>query len=773
VKLRRLAACVSLIGCMLSGAANARDVRTDPALPTSPADSKFPVEIVRIDIGFSDDSVMRGRFVPVRVWLSSRDQSREVTIRVTSLHDDTQDGVVTLAGATTPGVVTTHDLGVYLGSWGTEFIDVSIETEGRVVHRRFSPQTQFVDAPLPPDGSQEVQVLDVGQVPSLGRALMPLPGAQAQPPTPVQTAKPGEKNAPPTPDPLALVHQAQHLQVSPTRLPSLPIVYDCVDLVAITADSLASAEPRSRDALLQWVRGGGRMLLVAETPGSAWTLPWGDAAHAPISLFDLQPLKSGTATLRQLSLPDSSSFSVNARSVTLQGDASVRGWSTRFGMNFAPTDGANRAAATSLMAFGPYGSGLLAVLTIDPSKLGPTLDVAHAKVVYAKCFEDLVPTERIESVVLSNTTPPFWGFASSRQSAVSTVLEQDAGDVPSVSFWPLALIAATTIGLGVLIGPIDALMTRRRSVRGSTTWWTAMGWIAAASVIGLVIPSLSRSGESRLNHASIIDAFCEPDGTPGREWHSDFFSLYADTPMRTGIRGLAPGSWMHGVSSYDGYGSGGNRLSTLQLPIATSDANLVQSIPRDVAESQWTLRTLHGSGGERASTWAVRAEPPTDTPKFRLTGIPAGALARSEAQLLTTFGVFHAAINAQGLITVDEAILPTDPRLSRAGNAWEEGQNLRQPGRLSRIADLLPGSSERSGAHEALRRSTRTHWCTLVAIVDGLPGECTLDGVAAGSQKGTHVARLRLSFPIDEATSESLRRLAFKAFTGTPQKGTP
>jgi hypothetical protein len=60
-----------------------------------------------------------------------------------------------------------------------------------------------------------------------------------------------------------------------------------------------------------------------------------------------------------------------------------------------------------------------------------------------------------------------------------------------------------------------------------------------------------------------------------------------------------------------------------------------------------------------------------------------------------------------------------------------------------------------------------------VAVVEGLPGECTLEGVDAGSQKGTHVARLRLSFPIDEATSESLRQLAFKSFNGTPQKGTP
>ena len=86
-----------------------------PSLPAlDPAKRIPPVEIVRVDVGSTPDGMIRNRQVPVRVWLTSREQPFSGVLTVTFPQDATQRARYMMEVSTTPGAITSHEFSVFL-----------------------------------------------------------------------------------------------------------------------------------------------------------------------------------------------------------------------------------------------------------------------------------------------------------------------------------------------------------------------------------------------------------------------------------------------------------------------------------------------------------------------------------------------------------------------------------------------------------------------------------------------------------------------------------
>ncbi|MCX5691243.1 MAG: hypothetical protein NTV94_15895, partial [Planctomycetota bacterium] len=108
------------------------------------------VEIVRVDVGYSPDGMMRNRQVPVRVWLTSREQPFSGMLTVTFPQDATQHVRYMMEVSTTPGTITSHEFSVFL-PLDLEWLEVEVKGDSGRASRRLEQYANDNSDQLPTD----------------------------------------------------------------------------------------------------------------------------------------------------------------------------------------------------------------------------------------------------------------------------------------------------------------------------------------------------------------------------------------------------------------------------------------------------------------------------------------------------------------------------------------------------------------------------------------------------------------------------------------------
>lgn len=748
----------AMIAWPAAGQQSVPSPRPIPAMPP-PDDSPRDLRLVRIDVGPGDNGFRTG-FLPVRVWLTSRVRSHNAVISVRTVQDSTQEAVVRLNVSTTPGVVTPHEVPVSINA-RAERVDVTIESDERTIRRSLG-RISGVDDSLPPPTNDALNLMLVGDVPFAAATLSQL---DPQPPA-------SDKPEPGSP--------WRSVTVNPTRPDELFLTwltYDCVDAVIATTDSLAKADPRAKQALFDWVEAGGSLLLVAEDAGSLWRTPWNGRDDLPLDVHEATTVTCPSTLVTRLrpwsfeppaavneNAPET--FTVRARTLSLTDRGKALGWTLHM-----PLEGER-----GLLATGPFGAGRLGLVATEPQRLAPTLSIDAAKTVYRHAVGELLPGRRMKDLRRAGVTGqaamfnPFGQSAiESSQPAVTAILNADAANIPPVSPWSLVGIIGIAATLGLLVGPVDAFLVRRRSRRGATTWITAMGWIAGATVLAVALPLVMRSGRTTINSSESLDVVIDDPSQQGRQWSTTLLALFADGPISGRLLGLPEGAWVRGVSANDMWWMEDDvSLPPLRITVSTAAGGTPQGSPDAIDQGQWTLRTLMARAPR--SVTAIRASVATgDRPTIRLDGLgpcKVGGL----GLLRSTAGTFGVSFESQGdslLAVVGEPMAAPKPKAPTDSEWWD---SMDRPSEADLLASV-PGFDRRTDSLLARVNRGVTPHVVLEGrfIADDSP--FSVEGVDESKTTRHHVKRVRVTFPVDERFIQSLT--AIKSNQSTPPQESP
>ncbi len=557
-----------------------------------------PVEITQVDWGWR--GVMPAdHFAPVRVWLRSTDTSFAGQLAIEYKQDGTQPARYSVPFATTPGVAVPFELAACLPPF-CEKIKITAQDangDGQVVE--FSSTGSPEENSLPTvDTTRSTMVImgcesskiafkNLTQIKPAADGAAPNSDLVGPPPIPVPPA-PGRvgvltvSESPVTID--AIWEGAAPATLLPAEAPRQWMAYESAAVVIADLDSLSALEPRALAALCTWVRSGGRLVILAYTAGPRWTAVFTDLP-LPLSLDDqtrmtphpeLRTLASGAAE---------PAYQLPARGIALTNSGRVEGWTTLW-----PTETPNR----SLLAYGPCGLGMVAVLGCDPQRLPRTLSDDPTRELWRTAINTVAPM----SAITSPESQFYYNYGRSRVSlgrssavALTTALDAVAG-APPLGYGAFVLIGGALALLAGLIGPFDGLVLRRRL--GSRTFVTAIGWIGAAAGAAMVGPTLMRSGETYLRRVLLTDTICNEQGTPLLCASTGVTGVFGGKPANPAIEGAAPGSWWRGVAAVNMYSGAGRTFSALNTPIRTArdSDSLREAIPVQVSQGQWTFRTV-------------------------------------------------------------------------------------------------------------------------------------------------------------------------------------
>jgi hypothetical protein len=269
-------------------AQSAGDAYSTPSLPVlDPARAIPPIEIVRVDVGYSPNGVMRNRQVPVRVWLTSREQPFSGALTVTFPQDATQHARYMMEVSTTPGAITSHEFSVFL-PMELEWLEVEVNGESGRASRRLEQYTNDSTDQLPGDTGDHFTVLVIGDLPFALSAL------KDDRPTVEQL----QKDA--TATKRTLWDSVDAVQLAPESMFLCWPSYESTDLVIASADALTAADPRALNALRTWTQSGGRLLIVADNAGSLWQSLWTDSTPMALSVSDLRSVRPAESLLTLL-----------------------------------------------------------------------------------------------------------------------------------------------------------------------------------------------------------------------------------------------------------------------------------------------------------------------------------------------------------------------------------------------------------------------------------------------------------------------------------------
>lgn len=278
----------------------------------------------------------------------------------------------------------------------------------------------------------------------------------------------------------------------PRLLPAGSIGYDGLDLLVLNAPDLGGGvrgiSESQQQAMVEWIRAGGRLLLWA-----------GDGAVAEQSVLGKAlPCRVGATRTLELSEETRRMFGIEPRASQLTAQS------------LEPLPGSQRVpllGGAGEMIKGRCGLGEIAVVSFDASQLA-----------FAPAQADNDPTKRfwqgLLAKLLSDQLEGLWiaperyvGSVSSvdgrRIQAMAMTVER-LGNVPGVGSFDFTYIAVVLLGMMVVVGPVDWIVLRKLG-KQPWTWVTMAGWIGLLTVGAIYIGALFKSGDLHYRTVRLVD----------------------------------------------------------------------------------------------------------------------------------------------------------------------------------------------------------------------------------------------------------------------------
>lgn len=743
--------------------------------------------ISRVDFGFAG-LVVPEAWSRVVVWVDGGRDGFSGAVVIEYPQDRTQSARIIIPAAATPGFVVPIDGAVCVPKSLSKLRVRLISADGRVADDKSLVGMPGRQDELPLTLSlldDQTIALSIGRV-SASRAFhdprkfVPSPGffSGGEPPK----------------------LQIAGASVSVSELPMSTAAFDSCEVVIVEGDGTAEPDPRALAALHEWVRSGGRLVVAASGPGLAWR-KW-IPAEAHVSLPDLAdpaslsvPAEVGRAvrqvehcrdelgkvwaprvlTLKQVDKSDAWPFeavaaeSVIARVLRVTERAREDGWKVRWATNSNGREG--------LIADGVVGLGSVTILGVDPAVMQRWMNADATALLWGEACSAALGPWAVRAERPGREDQRYWDYSSrsapdrEARQAMTAVLNA-LSTVPPISTSVFWLILASLLVLTFMIGPFDAIWLKRRGLR-HWSWATALMWIAAASAVAAIAPSVTRNGQTMLNRVSVVDVRAPSGDDPVRAWQSSVTGMFAAERGAMAIRGAEPVSWWRGVTaeSWQPWREGVDRplFSAVETAQLTEDSGLRSSRVEQLPMGQWTFRTLHDFGPSsiplRASIARVRRGW-----EVQVDGLPAGATV-AEGLILTARGAspleFEAVQSGKATGRTKDLVGAAKDASGGAASDVPVPVFVARPDVLDhefgRTASGSVESSDAAGAYFLPGPRSRTHaisrlvesgaWaCVYVTVEHG--GGVTLDAPAVNSSK----LLARLVVPIEQIDREEPAR---------------
>lgn len=481
--------------------------------------------------------------------------------------------------------------------WWTDTVTVSAfdERRGRVA------QLDYRSTPGPTDARLPNLLTPRGIVLSATTRLPASTAVDALQPDPEDTSrKPRDLNA---------------VNVAPDRLPPNRLAYDSIELLVLEPADLPGIDPRAIEAILRWTASGGRLLLLADQPGSdhaRWLAA--TPASAAVTVGTIEPDET-LGTLRPL---------------TINPVAAAAGW------HATSADSTGRTFAAS----GQLGFGWLGIISVDPLTSDPARQALRT-LLETSALEGA--TDDLASTIIGDRASwldPAMGRSADELlyrhiDAVSTSEPPGAGG--------FILIAAVPLALALLLGPIDYLALgalRRRPI----AWLSALVWIAVVGTVAFTAPQLFQTGKADIGSVAATDLVLPNLALPRTDernaaaripphlagWSTEATLLFHASQEPFTLEAASPSAWRP-------FESGRSAAATLagmtfrQTPTGPGPDAPAGIEPLRIPARIWSLVTLHAEGpAAPAFAVALNTDNADDPTQYTLdiTGLPDDAAVR-------------------------------------------------------------------------------------------------------------------------------------------------
>ncbi|MGC9454056.1 MAG: hypothetical protein ACP5HU_04255 [Phycisphaerae bacterium] len=352
--------------------------------------------------------------------------------------------------------------------------------------------------------------------------------------------------------------------------------YDTLDALVLYNPDWVSMKPHQAEAVAEWVRGGGHLMVVLGSNPLPARHPV--ASLIPYRIGSSRRVQLAAETLEQLGFAKRPSQGAAVTIWPLEGE-SPSGWTQIVSGPGLP-----------LVATGPAGFGRVSVLPFSPQSLQAAIDNnAESKArFWVARLNELLSGKR--SIEYSSSEPSHYSSdmhyyeLGESSGAVNSVLEHllSIPELRPLSIWVVVLLL---LGLAVLLGPVDYLVLKKLD-RLPLTWITSGATIVVFSVGAYYGVEALRAGKMQVRAVSVIDSV---DGRSA--WKTVYAGIFAPTSDDYVPEGLSDNEWWSAVSPTrsDTLYSYGHASVTRRLYCIQSDgSNRPSSVPINI----WSMQCL-------------------------------------------------------------------------------------------------------------------------------------------------------------------------------------
>jgi len=354
------------------------------------------------------------------------------------------------------------------------------------------------------------------------------------------------------------------------ELPTAAIGYDCLDVLVLNAPDFTTLSIEQQQAIAEWVRGGGNLLL---WPGDS---PVPEAGP----LLDALPCRIGNSGVIELSAEELKAAGLpprfsrlpsrllspgeDAESVKLLGSDRITGYQRRLGLGrvlMCPID--------------------LASLQFTPASKSWALWRVALKGMIRRLPDDatLTPDQTYDSGA---------GEAQVRESTSIRQIGDMLGSVPGAGQFGFGYVAGILIGMMVIVGPVDWFLLRKLG-RQPWTWATTTGWIALVTLSAVYAGHLFKSGELYFRTFQLVD---QADGLAVAR--TDLSGLYSPRTTEYSFETRSDEWWQPASPGDEFYGY---RRGAQEVVFAQTYRG---STPDPMTVNVWNLRFLQGQSSVAA-----------------------------------------------------------------------------------------------------------------------------------------------------------------------------